>query len=87
MFGLGVLGAGQGDHLDLFELVLAQHAPGVLAGGTRFGTEALGPGGVATRQGGLVGDLVGVEVGQGHFGSGDQPPAVLGAVEIVGEFW
>ena len=81
-----ILGPGQRDHLDLLELVLAQHAAGVLAGRAGLGAEALGPGGVAPGQGGLVDDLAGVQVGQGHLRRRDQPPAVLGAVEVVGEF-
>ena len=42
-----VLGAGDRDHLDLLELVLAQHAGGVLAGAAGLGAEALGVGGHA----------------------------------------
>ena len=48
--GAAVLRPGDRDHLDLLELVLAQHAGGVLAGGAGLGAEALGVGGHADRQ-------------------------------------
>ena len=40
MLGVGVLGAGELDELDLLELVLADHAAGVLAVRAGFAAEA-----------------------------------------------
>ena len=60
------------DHLDLVELVDAQQATGVLAGGARLAAETGRVGGVVDRQ--LVDgqDLVAVDVGDRHLGGGDQ---------------
>jgi hypothetical protein len=44
--GVGVIGMGDRHHLDLLELVLAQHARGVAARRAGLGAEALGMGGI-----------------------------------------
>ena len=50
VLGEALLGRGDGDQLDLGELVLADHAARVLAGGARFRAEARRPRGEAHRQ-------------------------------------
>ena len=77
MLGLGVLGAAVGEHLRLVELVDADDAAGVLAGGPGLAPVAGGPAHVALGPGGQVEDLVGVVAGQGHLGG-------AGEVEVVG---
>ena len=59
-------------HLDLVELVLANHAAGITAIGTGFTAEARGMGGELERQTAGVDDLVAHHVGQRHFGGRDQ---------------
>ena len=78
-------GRGDADQLDLVELVLADHAARVLAGGARLGAEAGRAGGEAQRQLLLVEDLVVHEVGERHLGGRDQPEAVVGAEQVLGE--
>ena len=58
-------------HFDLGELMLADIAARVLARRTRFRTETGRLGAIPLRQGFLVKDLVGVEVGHRHFGGRD----------------
>ena len=70
---LGLLRRGDGDELDLGELVLADHAAGVFAGGARFGAEARRAGGVAARQRVFVDDGFADEIGQRDFGGGNEP--------------
>ena len=77
MLGLGVLGAAVGEHLRLVELVDADDAASVLAGGPGLAPVAGGPAHVALGPGGQVEDLVGVVAGQGHLGG-------AGEVEVVG---
>ena len=62
--------------LDLVELVLAQHAAGVLAGGAGLGAEARGERGDADGQFVLVADGFTHEIGQRHLGRGDEPEAM-----------
>ena len=50
MLVLASLGGGDGDEFDLGELVLADHAAGILARRTRFGAEARRAGREAQRQ-------------------------------------
>ena len=64
---------GDRDELDLGELVLADHAARVAAGGARFGAEARRAGGKPHRQFFLVEDGLAHEVGQRDFGGGDEP--------------
>ena len=85
LLGAAVLGPGDRHHLDLLELVLAEHARGVLARRPRLRAEALGMGGHPHRQRALVEDLAGDEVGQRHLRGRDQPPAVGRAVAVLGE--
>src|SRR5215831_16517389 len=82
VLGLRIFGASDRDELDLFELMLADHAAGVLPRRAGLRAEARGPGGVAQRQSALVEDLSSREIGERHFGGRDQPIAVRGA-ELV----
>ena len=68
-----LLRRGDGDELDLGELVLADHAAGVLAGGARFGTEAWRAGGEAQRELALGENFFTHEVRQRHFRGRDEP--------------
>ena len=69
-------GRGDRDQLHLGELVLADHAARVLAGGARLGAEARRAGGEAQRQLGLVEDRFAHQIGERHLGGGDEPEAV-----------
>ena len=53
--------------------MLADHAARVLARGAGLGAEARRPGGDAHRQLRLVDDLLAHEIGERHFGGGDEP--------------
>jgi hypothetical protein len=77
VLGVGVFGAGELDQLDLLELVLADDAARVFAGGAGLGAEAGGVGGEADGQARVVEDLVAVEVGDGDLGGGDEPVVVV----------
>ena len=68
-----LLRRGDRHQLDFGELVLADHAARVLAGRARFGAEARRAGGDAHRQLRFVDDLLAHEIGQRHFGGGDEP--------------
>ena len=70
---LALLRRGDGDEFDLGELVLADHAAGVFAGGARFGAEARRAGGEPHRQLGFVDDGFADEIGQRNFGGGNEP--------------
>ena len=67
---------GDRDHLDLVELVLAQHAARVAPGRAGLGAEAWRQRGVAQRQRLRVEDLLADKVGERHLGGGDEPAAV-----------
>ena len=69
----GFFRRGDRDQFDLGELVLADHAARVFAGGARFGAEARRAGGVAARQRVFVDDGFAHEIGERHFGGGDEP--------------
>ena len=56
--------------------MLADHAARVLARRTRFGAEARRERGDADRQLGLVGDLLAHEIGERHFGGGNEPEGI-----------
>ena len=86
MLGRGIIRPDDRDQLDLFELMLADHAAGVLARRAGLRAKARGPGGIAQRQRALVEDFAGDEIGQRHLGGRDQPIAVGGAEHILGEF-
>lgn len=78
-----VVRMGKTHHLHLGELVQADQAARVLAGGTGFGTEAGRGGAVGAGQVGLVQHLTGVDVGQGHLGGGDEVVVPGGHLEEV----
>jgi hypothetical protein len=63
-------------HLDLVELVLADHAAGVAAGAARFRAEA-GVCAVSAAAAAARHDLVAHEVGQRHFAGRDQVQRLL----------
>ena len=85
LFVVRLIGVGDRYHLDLLELVLAQHARGVAARAAGFGTEAQGVGGHPAGQGGFFQHVTGDRIGERHFGGGDQPPAVGGLIAVVAE--
>ena len=70
---LRLLRRGDGDELDLGELMLADHAAGIFAGGARLGAKARRAGGEPHRQLRFVDNGFADEVGQRHFGGGDEP--------------
>ena len=76
------VGVGDLHQLHLLELVLAEHAAGVLAVGAGLGAETGGVGGVFERQFGFVDDLAGDQVGERDFAGGDQ---VAGAFALDAE--
>ena len=73
-----VLGRLEQDHLDLVELVDAQDAARVLAGGAGLAPEARRVGDVADRQLGRLEDLVAVDVRDRDLGGRDQVQVVAG---------
>ena len=77
VFGVGVLGFGELDELDLLELVLANHAADVLAVGAGLGAKAGSVGAVRDGKLGLVERLVSEEIGDGDLGGGDEPVVVV----------
>jgi hypothetical protein len=77
---------GDGHHLHLLELVLAEHARGVAAGAAGLGPEAQGMGGIPAGEVVLVHDVARDDVGQRDLGGGDQPPAVRRLVAVLAEF-
>ena len=82
----GFLGRGDGDQLDLRELVLAQHAARVAPRSASLGPEAGRQRGQADRQRGFGQHLGAREIGQRHFGGRDQPAAIGGAEQVLAEF-
>ena len=73
-------------HLNLFELVPAFDAAGILPGGHFFPAEAGCMGYVINGEGGRRNDLVTVKVGQRHLGSGDEPVIFLRImIQIIGK--
>src|SRR5690349_8657648 len=66
------------EHLDLVELVDAEDAAGVTAGGSGLAAEAGREGAVAERQRAGVEDLVGVEAGEGDLRGAGEEELVLG---------
>src|SRR6185312_21974 len=85
VLGGGLLGRGDGHHLDLGELVRADHAACVLAGRACFRAEAGREGGVAQRQHLLVEHRLVGEVGQWHLSGRNQPEPVVGMEHVLGE--
>ena len=86
MLGIGLVRAGNADHLDLVELMLADVATRVAPRRSGFGTEAGGQRGQADRQLGFGEDLLAHRIGQAHFGGGDQPSAIGGLEQVFAEF-
>src|SRR4051812_19464026 len=70
---LALLRRGDRNELDFGELMLADHAAGVLAGSTGFRAEAGRAGGEAERQRGFVDDRLADEIGERDFSRGDEP--------------
>jgi hypothetical protein len=68
-----LLGRGDRDKLHFQELVLADHAAGILARRPGLGPEARGMRGDADGQRILLGDGLAHQIGQRHFGGGDEP--------------
>ena len=68
-----LLGRRDGDEFHLIELVLADHAARVLAGGARFRAEAIGAGGEAHGKLRLVENGFADEVCERDFGGRDEP--------------
>ena len=65
------------DQLDLGELMLADHAAGIAARRAGFGAEARRAGGVARTAAVFVDDGFAHQIGQRHFGGGDEPRCLL----------
>ena len=66
--------------------MLADHAARVLARRAGLGAEARRPGGYAHRQLRLVDDLLAHEIGQRHFGGGDEPLVDLETPQHLDDF-
>ena len=81
-----LLRRGDGDELDLVELMLADHAAGVFAGGAGLGAEAWRAGGDADGELGLVDDVFADEIGERHFGGGDEPSVSSDALQRTRQF-
>ena len=77
VFVLRLLRRRDGDELDFGELMLADHAARVLAGGAGFGTEAGRAGSEPHRQLRFVDDGFAHEIGERHFGGGDEPETIF----------
>ena len=73
VLGVRIFGAGELDQLDLLELVLADHAAGVLAVRAGLGAVAGSVGGEGDGAVGEIDGLVAEDVGDRDFGSGDEP--------------
>ncbi len=86
MLGLRLIGRGDGNHLDLGELMLAQHASRILTRRARFGAEAERMGGKAFRQVALDKDTVTHDIGERHLRRWDHILIVGDLVEIFLEF-
>ncbi len=89
MLGIAVFRRTGGHQLHLFELVLADHAARIAATTAGFGAETHRMGGHAQWQTLGVDDLLAHDIGQRHFGGGDQITARLahfGLKQIVFEF-
>ena len=84
VLGVGLLGPGEADQLDLVELVHPDEPAGVLAVRARLAAEARRVGDVSPREIGRLEDLVPVQVGDRHLRGGNQEEVVRReAVEIV----
>ena len=84
VLGARLVGRARSEHLDLVELVHAEDAARVLAGGAGLAAEAGREAGVAERQRRRVEDLAGVQRGQRDLRGADQVQVVLGqAVDLL----
>ena len=86
MLGRRLFGCRHRDQLNLHELVLTDHAAGILAGRPGLGPKRRGTGGKPQWQVALVENLVGDEIGQRHLGGRDQPQAVGRAEHVFSRF-
>ena len=86
MLGVAVFRLHDGNEFHLRELMLAQHAARIAPGAAGFRPEAGGKRGQAQRQISLCLDFLRGEIGQRHFRGRDQPAAIGGAEQIIGEF-
>ena len=77
MLGERVFGRCDGDKFDLGELMLADHPAGILSRRARFGAEARRAGGHPQRQPVFIDDGLAHEIGERHFGGGDEPSTNL----------
>ena len=75
MLVFALLGRGDGDQLDLGELMLPDHAARIFARRAGLGAKARRAGGEPHRQLRFVEDGFADEIGQRDFGGGDEPPA------------
>ena len=77
VLGIGLLGSGDADQLDLLELVLADHPAHIATTAAGLGAEAHRMRGHAQRQALGLDDLVADDVGQRHFTGGNQVALAL----------
>src|SRR5438874_6583764 len=75
---------GELEELDFLKLMLAENAAGVLAGGSRFGTEAGSPGGDVNGQSLFRNGFVAIQVVQFDFGCGGEPKVCAFQAEKIG---
>ena len=85
MLGVRFLGRADRDQLDLLELMLADEAARVASGRSGLRPETGGQRGQPHRQGIGRHDLFGDQIGQRYLGGRDQPAAIGGAEQILGE--
>ena len=77
VLGVGLFRAREFDQFDFLKLVLADDAARVLACGSSFGAETGRVGREADGQASFVENLVAIEIGDRHFGGGNQPVVVV----------
>ncbi len=82
VFSLGLVRRADRHQLAFFELVLADQAARVPPGAAGLAAETGGERGHADGQAGRVDDVAGDQVGQAHFGGGDQIAAVAGLEDV-----
>ena len=78
------LGRGDRHQLDLGELMLPDHAAGIAAGGARLGAKTRRQRRQPHRQFFFLDDGFADEVGQRHFGGGDEPQSLPRAKHVFG---
>ena len=82
-----LFGRGDGDKLNLGELVLTDHAAGISACRSGFRAETGRASGEAHRQLCFIENGFTHKIGEGDFSRGDEPAAIGGAKLIIDEFW